>query len=155
VSGVYHTLTLHRDGSSWSVIPSPNPGTGSRYPQGALLRTGWAAAPNDVWAVGRDYNGSSFRTLALHWEGSTWTVGYSFNTDAAIDQTLAERWNGSRWRVVSTPNAGDGGSYLKGLAAISSSNVWADGYSIALGLYRTLVEHWNGTSWSVVPSPNA
>src|SRR5438105_2759501 len=74
VSGVYHTLTLHWDGSSWSVISSPSPGTGSRYPQGALLRMGWAAAANDVWAVGRDYNGSSFRTLALHWDGSTWTA---------------------------------------------------------------------------------
>ena len=46
------------------------------------------------------------------------------------------------------------GNDLTGVTAVSSSDVWAVGYSSSGTAYRTLVERWNGTSWAVVTSPN-
>jgi hypothetical protein len=181
IGGVYRTLILHWDGTTWSIASTPNPGTGTKYPQGALLRTVTATGSNDAWAVGRYWDGTRFRNLALHWNGTAWTqsstvdvgthdnelrgvaavpssaawwsVGYY--SDGTTDHTLSERWNGSSWTRVATVDAGTGGSYLKGIAPISASNAWAAGYFVSSGLYRTLVEHWDGASWKVVSSPNA
>jgi len=58
------------------------------------------------------------------------------------------------WSKVSSPNAGTSTNFLYGVAAISSTDVWAVGeYSNGNG-GLTLVEHWNGAHWKVVASPN-
>jgi hypothetical protein len=44
--GDFRTLTIHWDGSAWSLIPSPNPGDFRDYLFGAT------GSGNDVWAVG-------------------------------------------------------------------------------------------------------
>jgi hypothetical protein len=45
---------------------------------------------------------------------------------------------------------------LAGVAAISSTDVWAVGSSGPAGqAATTLTEHWNGTAWSIVKSPDA
>jgi hypothetical protein len=78
-----------------------------------------------------------------------WAVG-SYADNSAYQRTLVERWNGSAWNVVPSPNAGMYDNLLFGVAAISSSDVWAVGsYHV-----QTLVEHWDGNTWNVVPSPN-
>ena len=41
------TLTIHWNGTAWSIIPSPNPGISFNN-----LAAVAAIAPNDVWAVG-------------------------------------------------------------------------------------------------------
>ena len=46
------------------------------------------------------------------------------------------------------------GNRLVGVAAVTSNDVWAVGYSTSLGVDRTLIERWNGTAWSIVPGPN-
>jgi hypothetical protein len=46
---------------------------------------------------------------------------------------------------------------LNGVAAVSSSEAWAVGFTAgdpATYTSTTLVEHWTGSAWSVVPSPN-
>jgi hypothetical protein len=58
------------------------------------------------------------------------------------------------WKVVSSPNVGIS-DQLNGVAAISTTDVWAVGeYNNSSNVQQTLIEQWNGTSWSVVPSPN-
>src|SRR5258706_14456877 len=58
------------------------------------------------------------------------------------------------WSKVSSPNVGTSTNFLNGVAAISSTDVWAVGaYGNGNG-GLTLVEHWNGTHWKVVASPN-
>src|SRR5207248_10560342 len=51
-------LTLHWDGSTWSVIPGPN--TYGRLEGVAAISS------NDVWAVGA--------AGTLHWDGSQWST---------------------------------------------------------------------------------
>src|SRR2546427_8867020 len=119
---------------TWTFVPSPN--VESASPSIVVdnsLQGIEAIAPDDVWTVGYANNPSgpqySIQTLALHWDGSAWSI-------------------------VATPNAPMDWSRLYGVAATSSNDVWAVGASqdVASVPGRTLVEHWDGTAWSIVPS---
>lgn len=164
------TMILHWNGQGWSIVPSPNPGAYNE------LRGVVALAANDVWAVGNTYVGSAWRTLTLHWDGTewraapspnmgersnylraidalpsgeVWAVGYYYPQGSEYPQTLTLRWNGTQWSIVSSPNVGNQHSYLNGVAALASGEVWA------VGSYwsGTLTIRWNGSAWGIVPSP--
>ena len=72
------TLTLieHFDGTSWSVVPSPNVGPNSEFQSNRLF--GLAAnSPTDIWAFGSFFaqDGSGQQgTLLEHWDGTKWTI---------------------------------------------------------------------------------
>jgi hypothetical protein len=65
------TLTLHWDGTEWVNVASPNIDPRNHYLWGIT-----ATASNDVWAVGEHWinNGNDEEPLALHWDGSTWSI---------------------------------------------------------------------------------
>jgi hypothetical protein len=125
-SGVYQTLIEQWNGTSWSIVPSPNVGSVVN-----VLEAVRAVSATDVWAV-----------------------GYFRNTGGS-PQTLTEQWNGTSWNVISSPNVGSGSNVLYGVAAPSANAVWAVGYSrSANGTTQTLAEGWNGTSWTIASSPD-
>ncbi len=69
------TLIEHWDGSKWSIVPSPNPSTAS----GSLniLNAIAAISPTNIYAFGYFSNGSTggqTLTLAVHYDGRSWTV---------------------------------------------------------------------------------
>jgi hypothetical protein len=72
------TLTLieHFDGTSWTVVPSPNVGPHSVSQNNTLLGI-TAVSAADIYAFGRvmaaDGSGHQ-RTLVLHWNGTSWTI---------------------------------------------------------------------------------
>jgi hypothetical protein len=167
------TLTEHWNGSSWSVVPSPNAGTSFN----TLLAVA-ADSTSDVWAVGSFQTTSGTQTLIEQWNGTAWTVipspnvgtgsnqlngvvaisptnawavGFGGNAGGQ-EQTLVEQWNGTTWSVVSSPNVGTFANELDAVATVSASDIWAVGS--AANSTQTLVEQWDGTRWSVVPSPN-
>jgi hypothetical protein len=75
------TLTLieHFDGTSWTVVPSPNIGPNSANQSNRLLGL-TANSANDIWAFGSYFaaDGSGHQmTLLLHWDGTSWTVASS------------------------------------------------------------------------------
>ncbi len=109
-------------------MPNPN---GSLEVQ---LNGAAAVSATDVWAVGASAGAVG---------------GYS---------TLIEHWNGSSWAIVPSPAPPNSSAALFGVAALSSSNVWAVGtyHPDSDGLYPglTLVLHWNGVKWKRVASPN-
>jgi hypothetical protein len=75
------TLTLieHYDGSTWSVVPSPNVGPGSPNQSNRLFGI-TAVSATDIWAFGSYFaaDGSGFQaTLLLHWDGTNWTIATS------------------------------------------------------------------------------
>jgi hypothetical protein len=168
------TLIEHWNGTKWSVVTSPNVGTGNNNLNGVTT-----VSAKDVWAVGAfvDINGND-NTLTEHWNGTKWSVvtspnrvtgvnilfavkATSTNDVWAVGQasplSLIEHWNGTTWSVVTSPSPGTTDNILGGVAIISAKNIWAVGYSNTNGSLKTLTEHWNGTTWSVVasPSPNA
>ena len=77
------TLTLieHFDGTSWTVVPSPNIGPKSIYQSNRLFGL-TASSPTDIWAFGSYFAASGSEnqmTLLLHWDGTTWTIAPSPN----------------------------------------------------------------------------
>ena len=66
--GYYHTLTLHWDGTAWTMISEPERCASN------MLTAVTAAGPNDVWAIGVASIIASYSTLVLHWDGSSWTL---------------------------------------------------------------------------------
>ncbi|HMA37878.1 MAG TPA: S-layer homology domain-containing protein, partial [Chloroflexia bacterium] len=62
---IFQTLMEHWNGSAWTVVPSPNGGTGSNSLYGVA-----AVAANDVWAVGDYWNDFYRQTLTEHYTNS-------------------------------------------------------------------------------------
>jgi hypothetical protein len=121
------TLIEHWNGTSWSIVTAPgSPGHRS------FLQDIVALAANDIWAVGYVQLGSySSQTLALHWDGTAWSV-------------------------VPTPSPGSADNLLHSLAAVASNDIWAVGYyGNSSSTYLTMTMHWDGIKWSGVPSPNS
>jgi hypothetical protein len=75
------TLTEHYDGTSWTVVPSPNVGPDSQYQSNRLLGV-LAVSSTDLWAFGSYFAASGSEeesTLILHWDGTSWSVTPSPN----------------------------------------------------------------------------
>jgi hypothetical protein len=71
VDGSSSTLIEHWNGTAWSVVPSPSPGS-----DGNLTGVTTSNATNDVWAVGSDVpaGGTQAQTLTLNWNGTAWVT---------------------------------------------------------------------------------
>jgi hypothetical protein len=80
-------LIEHWNGTEWSVVSSPSPGTG------AGLSGVTASSATDVWAVG------------------SYTP-----TGSSTAQTLTLNWNGTAWSTVTSPNASTGSSLLNSVS---------------------------------------
>src|SRR5216683_1259674 len=174
-TGVEQTLIEHWDGTSWSIVPSPNPTT----THDTFLSGVAEVSANDVWAVG-----GSGQTLIEHWNGEHWRIVASPNPPGSTGSLgavaevsahdiwavgtfknstgglpLIEHWDGEQWSIVASPNpTGSSFTFLNGVTEVSAHNVWAvGGYFTSVGsmvFQKTLIEHWNGKQWSIVPSPN-
>jgi hypothetical protein len=123
----YETLIEHWNGSSWTVVSSPNNGSFSR------LHDVHAISANDAWAVGMYFTGTG------------------------VQQALFEHWDGSSWSIVPAPATTNAINILNRLSSTSPSDVWAAGWSSPSSgsLPRhTLTQHWDGIGWTIVSSPN-
>jgi hypothetical protein len=140
------TLIEHWNGTTWSIIPSPNV-TGPNVNPNQALQGITAVSANNAWAVG------------YYAVVETDVTGIPRSTA----QTMVQHWDGATWSIVPSPNpnrTGTQGSYLLAIAAASANDVWAVGrYDAAIGvnydtpIFQTLIEHWDGSAWSVVSSP--
>jgi len=70
------TLTEHWDGTSWTVVPSPNVGGPDTQTVSNQLRGVIAVSANDVWAFGDTdhFETSKITNLVLHWNGTAWSI---------------------------------------------------------------------------------
>ena len=163
------------NGTAWSQVATP------ATPQNtALLNAVSASGAADAWAVGRTQNNkSSFEGLALHWNGTAWSVSSSFTgalsayavgvadispTDAyavgnnsSIPRGHLAHWNGTTWSSVTVPlppNAPTN-TTLNAISADGPNDVWAVGTYLnsATGQFDNFTIHFNGTAWAVVPMP--
>lgn len=139
------TLVEHYDGQAWSIVPSPNLGTGNNYLTALTVLNG------RPWAVGRAYDGANYRPLALHWSGETWsgqllprsgagdealnavvTAGRGLwavgnkTSAAGTQRTLIMRHRDGTWTVVASPNLGRKDNVLYGVVS-GHRAMWAVG----------------------------
>jgi hypothetical protein len=85
-----------------------------------------------------------------------WAVGAISDVGSTSRRTLALHWNGQTWSRVPTPRPGTSGSFsfLDGVFARSATNAWAvGGFSATTGIH-TIIAHWNGTAWVRMSSPS-
>ena len=159
--------------TSWRIVPSPNQG------QENMLNAIAFAAPDDGWAVGKysPVTGGPVRTLALHWDGTAWTVLPSGNPSANLNELrglsvisstntwavgitsithsldeLALNWNGQSWIYSGTPGSPSNSNELMDVVALAPNNVWAIG-TYYISFYRPYALHWNGSSWTHMDMP--
>ena len=143
-------LIEHFNGTSWSVVASPDAGDG-----GTLFSIS-AANANDIFAVGGVGEGEHPSAAALQFNGTTWsavangpTGTHSVDAISATDvwavggaggSTGAAVWNfnGTAWTEV---------FIFPGQATAVSGSSANDVYVVGEG---DLVEQWNGTSFNVV-----
>jgi hypothetical protein len=127
-SGTTAPLVAHSTGSSWKVVTAPDFGA-----SGGELNAVRAISSTDIWAVG-DASGAEFPTpQAAHYDGHHWKVV----------------------PMAPNPPGAQPGGVLYGLAAVSSTNVWAVGGRPSPSDSDTLIEHWDGSHWNYVPSPTS
>lgn len=113
-------LIEHWNGTQWSIVPTPQP---AQQGAGPALNAIAAVAANNVWAVGGSFEplvpGPGGQAILMHWDGQAWTL--------TAPPPATSSWSSST---------------RFGVAAVSSSDVWA------VGEFDSF--HWNGSAWSVV-----
>ena len=121
-----NTLVEHWDGTSWSVMTTPN----------------------------RPVKFNQLVDVSCPTSTSCTAVGFSY--DGAKKDTLVERWDGMTWSIVPSPDAsGTTHTSLLGVSCASDTSCVAVGDDLPVGgrFYAAVLEKWDGTSWSLVPVP--
>jgi hypothetical protein len=123
---VDQTLVESWNGTTWSVVPSPDPSSGTT----SVLTSASCPLPTACTAVGYSAPGSTF-------------------------QTLVERWNGAVWAVVPSPDtAPTDFDVLQSVSCASPTWCSAVGSSTPDGsTYSNLIEQSGGGAWTVTPAP--
>jgi hypothetical protein len=139
-------MSMHWDGSTWSLVPTPSPGPNASTTSVELHDVS-GARTDDVWAVGRKngqdpggYLGS--RVLAMRWDGLRWT-------------DMNAPWPADRDGSVYT---GASGEQLYGVDALAPNDVWMVGRywreqpsgSIA---WPGVAMRWNGSAFETYELP--
>jgi hypothetical protein len=133
---------FHFDGSAWSHVPGPVPGT-SR-----VLSEVLALASDDVWVGGYYSTASDVFPLLLHWNGISWTQvaspagGLVLAAFAADDIFTAgvngfAHWNGASWSAEPGPEIIPWGG-VSDLEFVNPCELWGVGMKSVAGTYDTL-----------------
>ncbi|HZW08742.1 MAG TPA: GC-type dockerin domain-anchored protein [Phycisphaerales bacterium] len=165
------TLTMHWDGSAWSVVPSPKTGELS---SGSSFEAVEAVAADDVWAVGlwANENDPARRSpLAAHWDGSGWTivdVALATNGDQELRDVDADpsgsavwvaggfgvtetapyvlRWNGGEFVFVEPQPDVNVYQSIEEIEVFAEDDVWVTAYRTST--FEAVMLHWDGSGWT-------
>ena len=156
----------HFDGTTWAVRRPAD-----RMSANAIAST----ADGHAWVVGMTMQGGIKTNVpaAQSWNGTTWVaqqlpaIGYgSLTSVAAVSATdvwaagfvqgtketpLVLHWDGVTWSQVPVPGVPGRHTWLGGVTALSTNDVWAVGGS----LDRPFAVQWNGHAWTVAPTPGS
>jgi hypothetical protein len=103
----------HWDGTSWSIVASPNPNPG-----GSSTLQGIAAiSANDIWAVGT-FGGTSV---------------------VPTEKTLTEHWDGTSWSIIASPSPAQNQNELFAVTALSDGTVAAVGHQEDVNMDQPLI----------------
>ena len=168
---------VHFDGTKWKAFALPH----IKGDLTSALTGVADLAPNNVWAVGNiNIQEDNPNQVIEHYDGTAWSVstGPTFKpTDqpfldglTAISPTdmwaagsiltligccqeafpLFEHYDGTSW--TATTDESNLNSFISGITAIATNDVWAVGDVGAIG--GTFTEHYDGSTWTAVASPS-
>ena len=124
-NGRFETLAEHWNGSTWTVVPTPDPGSSGNH-----LYAVDAVSPDDVWAAGQQLGAQ------------------------APDNGLVEHWDGQSWSVIPMPASTSASVLLDGIAVTAADTVWVDGEADSpAGGGRPLIESYSGGTWQTASLP--
>jgi hypothetical protein len=179
-AGTRRSQTSHWSSSTWAWTPqeAPEPSGSSASELSGVS----CASATDCVAVGNHLDEGTKKTLAMTWDGSSWSLVSTPNpsgassseltevacasstmclavgsyVDSSITKSFAARWDGTSWSLSSTPSpSGATSSELSGVSCVSTTDCTAAGsYVDALGVRKTLVLRSLLTIWSVEPTPD-
>ena len=119
------TLIESWDGTRWSVLTTPSPGTSGNFLNGVSC-----VSPDTCTAAGNSFYSNGPTT------------------------SLIESWDGSHWSVAPSPSPGIGQTLVNGVSCAAKNACSVVGsYNTRVGT-KILVESWDGSRWSLVPTPN-
>ncbi len=137
------TLAESWNGTSWSVVPSPD------RPESDVLNGVSCSSATSCMAVGSHGDRRFSRTLIESWNGTTWSLVTSPNPEndglggvscptaaactavgsessAGVQNTLIESWNGTKWTVTPSPSPGSRDA-LNGVSCTAAATCTAAG----------------------------
>lgn len=148
--GVTKTLSLSWNGTAWSVTATPNPG-GATFSQLSGIA---CLSSSSCRAIGSYVESGTTKTLALTWNGTSWSitttpnptgakeskltdiscasttfciaVGKTVNSESKV-RSLAERFSGSSWSLSNTSEIELSPTELSGVWCISTAECRAVG----------------------------
>ena len=118
-TGAQVTLAERGNGSTWSVLPTPNP-------------------------PGVDISSLS----GVSCTSASFCMAVGSARTSVRDLALAEVWDGRSWSIQQMP-APAGGLFINGVSCTSASACVAVGSYFATTSEQPLAEVWNGTAWSI------
>jgi hypothetical protein len=155
------TLMLSWDGSDWSIVDSPNPGTANEILNGvSCASSSWCVA------VGATPSESGNKPLIEAWDGSSWSVVESPNDGNSVLQSvsctsetscvaggylavsffgtemLVQTWDGDTWSTLPNPTSGATGDRIDGASCVSGS--WCVGVGMKAGGMQTFAVSLTG-----------
>ena len=169
-SGSVRTLVERWNGSSWSIVPSPNAAATDTWLAGIACTSATSCMAVGSSTSSGDHGGKAY---AVRLAGNTWSAvaipsggpeaGLSDVTCTAANncfavgsykgsagtKPLAMRWNGQKWTVLAVAlPAGFSGGHLSGVDCASPSKCFAVGSIIEQTAPNpAIIERWNGTKW--------
>jgi hypothetical protein len=164
------TLVERWNGSSWSIMPSPNSSVANTWLTAvACTSTTSCMAVGNASASG--YGGSAF---ALRMTGTTWSTvaipaggpraglrgiactaptncfAVGAHGGSQQEKPLALRWNGKQWKTVPAAlPTGLSAAYLLGVDCGSGKCFAVGGSDDMEGPNVAIIERWNGTKWVI------
>ena len=172
----WRTLAERWNGTSWTVQAMPNGAVGASFLSGVSC-----ASATSCVAVGYETTGGTSDkrdSLALHWNGSSWTIqatphpagayttlsavsctaanactAVGYRDDGGTHTPIVERWNGTSWSLQSTPSVSGPGE-LWGVSCSSATACTTVGWH-GTPTASTLAMRWNGSTWSVQSTPSS
>jgi hypothetical protein len=155
-SGTEHTLVESWNGSSWSIVASPNQAGDNNVLTSVVCTssTSCIAVGNDGQPLIESWSGTTWSMVGSPSEGSGPTILNSVSCVTSTDCMavggfdndgnyggLVETWDGSSWSMAASPD-----EFLSSVSCVSPTDCVAVGG-------QADIESWNGTAWSAVDEP--
>lgn len=126
-ASTYKAMSAKWDGRAWSLTTVPNPAGTTK-------------------SILIDLNCT---------EAAKCTAVGAYTDGSGRQRTLALRWDGTSWTVQTTPNPAESeNTVLQNVSCKSSNECIAAGDYLRRGTWTTLVETWDGAVWATETPPN-
>ena len=166
------TLIEQWDGTSWTIVASPNPSGTNTFPDLSDVACPSATA---CYAAGYYTQGRTMKSIIERWDGAKWSMVTSPDVEADITHlacptatdcfavgTAHKDANGAfhnvvlrggtgSWSIVPYAANEPGGDVIRDIACANPSMCFVVGYNGSKN--PVTIEQWNGTGWTKLTLP--